>query len=364
MLPDGPVRGRGASVNPTGRFERLSLEVLGEHLDKIAVETHVFEDGRQVKTEVFRDSSRSILNKIESPDILMGWSINPYRGCEHGCIYCYARPGHEYFGLSSGLDFETKIFAKPDAPDLLRKELAKPSWKGESIMMSGVTDCYQPVESKLEITRGCLEVMAEHRQAVGIITKSRLVLRDLDVLQELHRHRAVHVAVSVTSLDNALASKLEPRATSPSDRLWTIRRLASAGIPTVAMVAPVIPGVNDQEIPAILKAVSDAGACSASYVLLRLPYQVKELFEDWLARHLPDRRERVLSLLRDARGGRLYDAEFGKRMRGEGPYAQQISQAFKVFKQRYGLDRSVPALSTSAFRLPAEAAQMSLFEAA
>lgn len=362
-LADGPVRGRGAGLNPTPRFDRLSLQVLEEHWEQLASETHVFEDGRRVRTEVFRDTSKSLLMRSESPDIGGRWSMNAYRGCEHGCIYCFARPGHEYFGLSSGLDFETKIFAKPDAPELLRKELSRNSWQGEPIMMSGVTDCYQPVEAKLGITRRCLEVLNEFGQPVSIITKSRLILRDIDILSEMARRGIVHVAVSVTSIDNELATRLEPRASSPRDRLWAIRRLSSAGIPVVAMVAPVIPAVTDRQIPSILKAAADAGAASASYVLLRLPYALKELLEDWLGRHMPDRREHVLALLRQCHGGKLYDSAWGQRMTGTGPYAQQLQQTFKVFARRYGLDRELPPFNREALRRPAEANQMRLFEA-
>ncbi|MBI1369195.1 MAG: PA0069 family radical SAM protein [Planctomycetes bacterium] len=362
VLADGPVRGRGAQLNPTNRFEKLSLHVLGEHLDQVAIERGVDALGRQVRTQVYRDRTRSIINPVDSPDLPFKWSINPYRGCEHGCIYCYARPTHETLGLSSGLDFESKLLAKVDAPSLLRQELGRAGWKGEPIMMSGVTDCYQPVEAQLKITRGCLEVMAEARQAVSIITKSRLILRDLDLLTELNRHDAVHVAISVTTLDARLAGALEPRAASPRDRLWTIRRLASAGIPVHVMVAPIIPGLNDREMPAILKAVAEAGASGAGYVMLRLPYQIKDLFDDWLARHAPHRRTHVQSLIRDMRGGKLYDATWGQRLRGEGAYADQIRQTFDVFSARCNLRHSTHRLNTAAFRRPQDVAQLALFE--
>lgn len=369
-LPDGPVRGRGAGLNPPNRFERLSLHVLGEHLDHQRLETPGDPDapapgdrGRQVPTDVLPDHARSVINHVDSPDIGFQWSINPYRGCSHGCIYCYARPTHETLGFSSGLDFETKILAKFDAPRLLREELSKPSWTGEPIVMSGVTDPYQPVEAQLQITRRCLETFAEFRQPVSIITKSRLILRDIDLLADLARHNAVRVAISVTSLDNRLAARLEPRAAAPNDRLWTIRRLASAGIPVAVMVAPIIPALNDREVPAILKAVADAGASSAGYVLLRLPYQIKELFEDWLARHFPDRKEHVLNLLRQTRGGKLYDAAWNTRMTGEGPFARHLAATFNLFARRHKLDARLPSLSRTSFRRPADAAQMSLFAA-
>ncbi len=361
-LPGGPATGRGAGLNPGNRFESTRLHVLGEHLDLVMIESSEHPGGGQVKTEVYADASRSILNKIDSPDIGFNWSINPYRGCEHGCIYCYARPFHEMLGFSSGLDFETKIMAKLDAPRMLRKELARPKWNGEVIAMSGVTDCYQPIEAKLGISRGCLEVFADCRQPVGIVTKNRLVLRDLDLLKELSRHNAVRVAVSVTSVDPKLAQVLEPRASSPKERLKTIAKLSDAGVPVIAMVAPIIPGINDRQIPQVLEAVAAAGALSASYVLLRLPYQIKDLFTDWLQRHFSDRAQHVLSLIRQCRDGQLYDATFGKRMRGSGQVAEQIRQIFNHFKHRHHLDRSVSRMSNSGFRRPEADGQMSLFD--
>ncbi len=269
------MRGRGAGLNPGNRFEDVRLHVLGEHLDEIATQD---DDGVQVKTRVVRDASRTVINPVDSPDLAFDWTINPYRGCEHGCIYCYARPGHEYLSLSCGLDFETVILAKHDAPTLLRRELMKESWKGETIMMSGVTDPYQPVERALRITRGCLEVCAEFRQPVSLITKNRLILRDLDILLKLHEHGAVRCAVSLTTLDASLASKMEPRASSPGARLETIRVLASHGIPVTVMTAPIIPRINDHELPALLAAAAQAGASGAGYILLRLPHQIKALF--------------------------------------------------------------------------------------
>lgn len=362
VLTDGPVRGRGAGLNPTNRFEKLSLTVLDEHLERVAVETDAFDGGRQVATQVFRDNARTIINPVDSPDLGFEWTINPYRGCEHGCIYCYARPTHEHLSLSSGLDFETKLFAKLDAAKLLKKELSRPTWNGEPIVMSGVTDCYQPIESQLKLTRGCLEVMASSLQPVGIVTKSRLILRDLDLLQELAAHRAVRVAVSVTTLDNRLAGKMEPRAASPRDRLWVIRRLASAGIPVVALVAPIIPAINDREVPAILAAAADAGASSAGYVLLRLPYQIKQLFAEWLGRQFPGRADHVLSLLRQCHGGELYDSRFGHRQSGEGPIAEQIADTFRVFAARHRLNQPLQPLNSAAFRRPMADEQLPLFD--
>lgn len=345
-LLTGSVRGRGAGLNPGNRFEDVRLHVLGDHLDEVIAETP---DGRQVTTHVFRDRSHTILNPVDSPDLSMKWTVNPYRGCEHGCIYCYARPGHEYLGLSCGLDFETKIMAKPDAPLLLRQGLAKASWMGETISFSGVTDCYQPLEAKLRITRACIEVCAEFAQPFFIITKNRLVTRDIDVLQDLAKHNACGVAVSITTLDNALASKMEPRASSPRERLETIRTLTNAGIPTMVMAAPMIPALNENELPRILKAARDAGAQDAGYVLLRLPYQIKDLFLDWLKREYPERAAHVEAALRDTRDGALYQSAHGERMKGSGPRAEQIGSIFRLFKRRYNLERFKEGLSTAEF---------------
>lgn len=361
-LPDGAVRGRGAALNPGNRFVGdpkrgivRRLHVLGEHLDAVARERNeegCALGGRQVQTEVRPDATRRIINRVDSPDVPFNWSINPYRGCEHGCIYCYARPDHERLGYSSGLDFETRLVAKLDAPRLLRRELANPKWKGETIVFSGVTDCYQPIEREYRITRDCLEVIAECRQPVGIITKNKLVLRDLDLLQELARHRAVRVGLSITTLDNRLASKMEPRASSPSERLETLSALRDAGVQTFAMIAPIIPGLNDREIPSLLKAVSQAGAQTAGYILLRLPHQIKAMFLDWLARCYPDRAHHVESLLRQVRGGALYDPAFGVRQRGRGPIAAQINTLFDAFSKRCGLDGTLDSLNGKAFRRP------------
>ncbi len=362
-LPQGPARGRGAGLNPGNRFESVRLHVLGEYLDETQHESTG--QPHQIPTQVFEDRTKRVINRIDSPDIGFNWSLNPYRGCEHGCIYCYARPFHEYLGFSSGQDFETKIMAKPNAPQMLRQELAHPGWAGETIAMSGVTDCYQPIEAKLGITRACLEVLVDYRQPVGIVTKNRLVLRDTDLLAELASYNAVRVAISVTSLDPKLAAKMEPRASKPADRLIAITKLRHAGIPVIAMVAPVIPGLNDWELPSILKAVADAGAHNAHYVLLRLPHQVKALFLDWLHRHFPDRAKHVENLLRSTRQGQLYDATFGRRMRGQGQIAQQINRVFKVFARRYGLDgknHPLPPMSPASFRRPpTPGGQMMLF---
>jgi len=348
-------------LNPPNRFDSFRLDVLPAEL-QATLDEHP--GGVQVRTRVYRDTTRTIINRVDSPDLNFKWTLNPYRGCEHGCAYCFARPTHEMLGFSSGLDFETKIVAKPDAPDLLRRELASPRWRAEPIVMSGVTDCYQPLERRLQITRRCLEVLAECRQPVGLITKNRLIVRDRDLLAALARHRAVNVTVSLTTLDPKLAAVMEPRTSRPIDRLRAISELADAGIPVSAMLAPIIPGLNDHEIPRLLKAAAEAGAGSAGWMMLRLPHQVKTIFLDWLRVHLPDRAGRVEGLIRAMHGGRLYGARFGDRMRGHGPLAAQIAGTFKVFAVRYGLERSLPSPSSSDFRRPGDAGQMNLFDAA
>lgn len=354
--PTSRPKGRGAAENPHNRFERLAIEADAE--DALFAD----ETGPQaprVRTEILRDHSRSILTHNDSPDIPFDTSINPYRGCEHGCIYCYARPTHEYLGFSAGLDFESRILVKEEAGALLRRELAARAWTPRKIVMSGVTDPYQPVERKLEVTRGCLAVLAELRHPVGIITKNELVTRDLDLLSELHSHGAASVSLSITSLDGDLARKLEPRASHPRDRLKAVARLASAGIPVCVMVAPILPAITDHEIPAILEAAAEAGAQVAGYTILRLPGAVGGLFESWLDEHFPDRKEKVLHRIREMRGGQLTDSRFGHRMRGEGIYAEQIRTTFHTFRRRFGLDRPLPELSVAAFRKPGE--QLGLF---
>lgn len=348
-LTTGRVRGRGAQVNPPNRFEPIRLEVLGEHLDEVMVE---HPDGVQTPTRVFRDSAKTVINKVESPDIGFGWSINAYRGCEHGCVYCYARPTHETFGLSCGLDFETKVFAKTDAVAILEKELCKSSWKGEPIMMSGITDPYQPIEKSLRITRGILELFAWCAQPVSIITKNRLILRDLDLLVELARKNAVRVAVSVTSLDAGLSAKMEPRASAPGARLEAIERLSEAGIPVTVMVAPIVPALTDSEMPSILKAARERGATGAGWVMLRLPWQVKDVFLEWAAREFPDRAEKIVSQIRQMRGGGLYDSTPGVRQRGQGARAQQIGDMFDLWTRKLGFNESRIPMSSIGFRRP------------
>lgn len=348
-----PLRGRGADSNPANRFEGLS------HVRE--------EDGWEwqpdpaPETTVLEDHSRSILTHNDSPDLGFEYSLNPYRGCEHGCIYCYARPTHEYLGLSAGIDFETKLFAKLRAPELLRQQLEKPSWKPQTVVMSGVTDCYQPVERTLKLTRRCLEVLREFGNPTVVITKNALVARDRDILADMAQVRTCEVTLSITTLNPALALILEPRASTPWRRLAAMAELAKAGIPVSVNVAPVIPGITDHEIPAILKAAADAGAHSAGYTLLRLPHAVAPLFEAWLQHHFPDRKAKVLSRLQQLRGGKLNDPRFGSRMKGEGVFATQIQSLFLIGKKKAGLTGRSFELSTGAFHRPDRHAQLSLF---
>ena len=342
-MPEAP-RGRGTALNPTNRFEELSYE-WEESADP--------SEKPAPKTRFYRDTAKSILVKNDSPDIPFTWSLNPYRGCEHGCVYCYARPYHEYLGLSSGLDFESMIFVKEDAPQLLAAELAKKSWEPETIALGGVTDVYQPIERKLEVTRGCLEVMADARQPCGLVTKNALVTRDIDVFQELTRHAGVRVMISLTTLDAELARRMEPRASAPSARVAAMRELTKAGIQVGVMTAPMILGLNDHEMPALLEAAADAGATMAGYVPLRLPHQLGSLFDGWLLQNYPDRREKILNQIRSIRGGSLNDPRFGTRMRGEGIYAEHLSKLFALTCKRLGLNRrSQPPLERGNFRRP------------
>jgi DNA repair photolyase len=342
-------RGRGARINPGNRFECTRHEI---ELDQLEVDDDYIEALGCPPTEYLPDMSRTIIAQNDSPDVGFEVSINPYRGCEHGCIYCYARPTHEYLGFSSGLDFETKIMVKHDAPELLRKTLSSPRWQPRVLGLSGVTDAYQPVERRLELTRRCLAVLAEFRQAVAIITKNRLVTRDIDFLGELASHNAAGVFVSVTSLDDDLVGRLEPRTTRPAGRLKAIAALAEAGIPVGVMVAPIIPGLTDHEMPAIFKSAADAGARSAGYTIVRLPMEVSSLFQDWLDRHFPGKKEKVLDRIRAMHDGRLNDSRFGVRMGGEGKAAELISRLFRLTCRRIGLNKSPWPVSAEAFRRP------------
>jgi DNA repair photolyase len=349
---------RGAAENPQSRFDRLRLDADPEFAqpDPDAPDPDE-EPGPETRWQ--RDPSRSALSRNESPDLPFDASLNPYRGCEHGCAYCYARPTHEYLGLSAGLDFETRILVKQELPQLLRRELSSPRWKPQVIALSGVTDAYQPLERRLGITRRCLEVLAEFRNPVSVVTKSALVVRDADLLAGLARVDAASVYLSVTTLDPELQRRMEPRAAAPSKRLAAIEALARAGIPVGVMVAPVIPGLNDHEVPAILEAAARAGASFAGRVMLRLPHGLRELFTAWLERHFPERKAKVLGQVRAMRGGSLYDARFHERQRGSGPLAEQTHALFELASRRAGLGRS-PTLSTRAFR-PAADAQLGLF---
>ena len=335
-------RGRGASSNPRNRFEHTELIPLAEEYDP----------NRKVRTQYLRDTSSSIITRNNSPDVGFSAGVNPYRGCEHGCIYCYARPSHEFLGFSSGLEFETKIMVKEDAPRLLDNALASPKWKPEVLAMSGNTDSYQPIERKLKITRGCLEVLLKYRNPVAIVTKNHLVTRDPDLLSELARYRAAAVTVSITTLDKKLARKMEPRTATPQSRLDAVAKLAAAKVPVSVNIAPVIPGLNDEEIPAILKAAVQAGATDAAYIPLRLPYSVKDLFVDWLERSYPTKKEKILDRIRTMRGGKLNDPNFGSRMRGEGVWSEQINNLFLLGCKRAGMPKNSPALSTAYFRRP------------
>jgi DNA repair photolyase len=340
-------KGHGAVSNPPNRFERLVVEDDFEHFEGDA---EGLEELGRVKTEYLIDTSRTVVTTNDSPDVPFTHSVNPYRGCSHGCIYCYARPGHEYLGMSAGLDFETRIMVKPNAAQLLREALMAKSWQPTQICLSGVTDPYQPIERKLEITRGCLKVLAEFRNPVGIITKNHLVTRDIDVLKELAAVNAAAVHVSITTLDPKLTMVMEPRTSVPGRRLAAVEALAKAGIPVGVLMAPIVPGLTDHEIPSLLQAAADAGAMSVGYIPLRLPFAVAPLFEDWLERHFPDRKEKVLNRIRSLRGGKLNDPNFVSRMKGQGIWAEQLKMMVKTAKRKAGFDqRSMPKLSTEAF---------------
>lgn len=342
-----PKETRGTTLNPTGRFETLSIEP-----DPDADADRDPSEDPPRRTQFLRDVSVSVISRNDSPDIPFRVSLNPYRGCEHGCAYCYARPTHEYLGFSAGLDFESRILVKERAPELLREALSAPDWEPQWLALSGVTDPYQPVERKLGITRRCLEVLAEMRHPVGIVTKNATVTRDIDLLSELAKYGAVHVSISLTTLDPDLRKVLEPRTSPPAARLAAIGKLAAAGIPTGVLTAPVIPGINDHELPSLLKAARDAGAGYASYTLLRLPLGLKDIFVDWLDRHFPERKDKVLHQIEAMRGGRLNDPRFGARFRGEGGAAQRVYDLFRTVRRRVGLAESGPELSAAAFRRP------------
>ena len=344
--------GRAAGKNPANRFESV-------HLQPMQIESWDEDPearSAKVPTQWFVDRSQTLIRENQSEDIPFRYSMNPYRGCEHGCAYCYARPTHETLGLGAGLDFESKILVKQQAAKLLRRELCRAGWQSEPITLSGVTDCYQPIERGLKVTRSLLEVLVEARQAFAIITKNALVLRDIDLIQQAHAWNGVHVFLSVTSLRQELTKQLEPRTSAPAARLDAVRRLSALGIPVGVMVAPVIPGLNDEEVPAILKAAADAGAQSAAYILLRLPLSVQPVFVDWLDENVPpEHARRVLSRIEDCRQGRLNDSQWGVRMRGTGSYAEAIAATFQTFARKFNLDRRLPELSCHEFRPPIDA---------
>jgi DNA repair photolyase len=347
-------RGRAAGINPAGRFETL---------ERVAVDDgwQTLEDMPPFKTEVQVEKPRTVITRNESPDIPFDRSINPYRGCEHGCIYCFARPTHSYMGLSAGLDFEAKLFAKPDAPRLLERELSKPGYKVKPIAIGTNTDPYQPIEREWRIMRQILEILDKANHPVVIVTKSALILRDIDILKSMAERGLVKVGISVTTLDRKLARTMEPRASTPAKRLEAIKALSEAGIPVAVMMAPVIPALNDHEIERILDSGKAAGAAEASYVLLRLPLEVSPLFRDWLLQNYPDRYRHVMSLVRSMRDGKDYDAEFGKRMKGAGPYAWQISRRFEMATKRLGLLRRSLHLREDLFISPnSDGVQLSL----
>ena len=342
---DHNIVGRGAASNPKNRFEAIQVEPDYEHLDP---EEH---ESEKPETIYFKDHARSIVTPNDSPDIGFDAGVSPYRGCSHGCSYCFSRPNHEYLGFSAGLDFETKILVKENAPDLLRQKLSSPRWEPKPLAMSGSTDVYQPIEKKLGLTRRCLEVLAEFRNPVVIITKNHLVTRDVDLLLELARHNAVSVNVSLATLDDELRRIMEPRTSSPRRRLAAIEKLAVAGIPVGVLTAPIIPGLNDHELPNLIQAAAEAGVHFAGYTPVRLPYAVAPLFENWLQRHFPDRKDKVLNHIREMRGGKLNDPNFGSRMNGEGVYAEHLARLFEVGCRRAGLkNERRPSLSTAAFR--------------
>jgi DNA repair photolyase len=342
-MPENPIPARGALQNPPNRFEQIRFEADAD-FDP--------DESPLPRTRFYKDLTTTLITHNDSPDVGFEASINVYRGCEHGCIYCYARPTHEYLGFSSGLDFETKIMVKENAPDLLRAELYSPKWRPKVVAMSGVTDCYQPIERRLQLTRRCLEVFAEFQNPVAIVTKNNLVTRDIDLLARLAANHATAVFISLTTLDTDLRKVMEPRTSPPVARLAAIRSLSSAGIPTGVLMAPVIPGLTDHEIPSLVAAAVEAGAKFAGYVALRLPYSVSPLFEQWLGNHFPDRKDKVLNRIRAMRGGKLNQSDFGERMRGNGIFAEQIEKLFEVARRKAGIEGNSPNLSTAAFKRP------------
>jgi DNA repair photolyase len=358
-LPDRPRKGRGAVSNRSGRFEAHERVAVDDGWAAPGTEAP---EAPRLATRVTPDTSRSVIARNDSPDVPFERSINPYRGCEHGCVYCFARPSHAWLGLSPGLDFETRLFAKPNAAALLERELARPRYRPKTIALGTNTDPYQPVERTQQITRDLLEVLWRARHPLTIVTKSALILRDLDILAPMAAARLARVMVSVTTLDTTLARRMEPRAASPARRLEALAALNRAGVPAGVLAAPMIPALNDDELDAILAAAARAGARTAGYLLLRLPHEIKDLFEEWLAAHVPERKDRVLKLIRETRGGKLYDAAWHRRMTGAGPYAEMLASRFQLACKKHGFVKNDWQLDTTQFTPPRpESPQLSLF---
>jgi DNA repair photolyase len=338
------LKSRGAGINPKNRFEEIYLDYDDKDIE------HFENEKERIPTTYYFDNTKTILAKNDSPDLGFDYSINPYRGCEHGCIYCYARPTHEYLGFSAGLDFETKIMVKKDAPLLLEKEFKKKSWIPQPIMFSGNTDCYQPIERKFEITRKCIEVFKKFNHPVGLITKNALILRDIDLLAEMAKENLATAVISITTLKRDLSRKLEPRTSVPSERFNAVERLAEAGINVGVNVAPIIPGLNDEEIPAILKEASERGAKFAGHTIVRLPYSVKELFTDWLERNYPEKASKIINRIHEVRNGNLNDANWGTRLSGKGETAEATHKLFKMSCDKYGLNKEKMHMDYTKFR--------------
>lgn len=355
--PKRPI-GRGSAINPPNRFTGAEIEMDWDHLEG---QEDVIQEFQRPRTRYFEDSARSIVSENDSPDIPFRYSLNPYRGCLHGCAYCYARPTHEFYGLSAGLDFETNIFVKKDAAGLFQKWLNRPGYQPENVMLSGVTDCYQPGERHFRLTRACLEVANLASQPVSIVTKNSLIKRDIDILSKMADRQLVHVAVSVTSLDQSLSRVMEPACSAPSSRLATIRTLSQSGIPVQVMIGPVIPGLTDHEMPEILRQAAASGASTAGYILLRLPRAVEDIFSNWLKEVFPEKTDKVINQIRSTRGGQLSSSTFHDRMVGSGILAEQIQQLFTIAAQKAGLTTKLPTLRTDLFNPPESGGQLHLF---
>ncbi len=345
------LRGRGAQINTHNRFDAHSS----------SVDPNVFNDEDfEVKTQFTEVFPKTIVNKVDSPDVPMGYSMNPYQGCEHGCVYCYARNSHNYWGYSAGLEFETQILVKKNAPELLRKKLRSKSWKGTPIMLSGNTDCYQPCEKKYGITRRCLQVFLEMGHPVGLITKNHMITRDLDIIEALHKHNLVHVAISINTIEDSVRQFLEPRTSTIAKRLYAVKKLSDRGIPVVVLAAPIVPGLTDHSILPLAKACAEAGARSINHIIVRLNGDIAQIFEDWVQRAFPDRAAKILNQIKALHGGTLNDSQWGRRMRGEGPYAKIIAEQFKVARQKYFPDPPVFEFNRSLYQ-QLKKPQLSLF---